>query len=162
MSVVTAAYLALIGLFRLPQLQSKQSTMADWLLVVVPILFALLVLGWGSGMSLHYPVVVTMVFFTVFMLSLFGEKTVIQIMAERWEKEPLDHIQIQYMRNLTKVWCVFFVINGAIAMHFAWRQQLEAWTIYTGAVSYLLVAMLFVGEKLVRSYIQKFMRSRVK
>jgi len=55
-----------------------------------------------------------------------------------------------YMRKVTQVWCGFFVINGAIAFGTALWASEAVWSLYTGVISYALMALLFGAEYLVR------------
>ena len=53
-------------------------------------------------------------------------------------------------RNVTWAWCGFFILNGAIASWTALYASLATWTLYNGAISYGLIAVMFTGEWLVR------------
>ena len=58
--------------------------------------------------------------------------------------------KVRYCRSVTGVWCLFFLLNGLTALWLAAAGPLRAWALYTGLVSYLLMAALFAGEYAVR------------
>jgi uncharacterized membrane protein len=57
---------------------------------------------------------------------------------------------VAYTRRVTIAWCVFFTINGLIALWTAVAGSWAAWTLYNGFISYVLMGLLFVGEYAVR------------
>lgn len=74
-------------------------------------------------------------------------------MIERFARAlegALDERGMVYTRRVTQVWCVFFAINGAIALYTSMAASLAIWTLYNGLIAYLLMALLFAGEFLVR------------
>ncbi|MEQ8285289.1 hypothetical protein [Thalassospira sp.] len=111
----------------------------------------LMLAGYASDMLAlrFYPVIVSATLALVFTLSLFSAMPLIERFA-RIQTPDLDDYGVAYTRTLTKVWIVFFVINGLIAFWTALYASIEAWTLYNGLISYVLVAVLFVGEWPVR------------
>jgi uncharacterized membrane protein len=74
-------------------------------------------------------------------------------MIERFARlsEPeLSPAGVRYTRHVTQVWCAFFVVNGAIAAYTAAFASREAWALYNGLIAYVLMGVLFGGERLVR------------
>jgi uncharacterized membrane protein len=66
-------------------------------------------------------------------------------------REPdLPAAAIGYTRRVTQVWCVFFVINGSIALATALWASEAVWSLYTSVIAYILMGTLFGGEYLVR------------
>lgn len=61
---------------------------------------------------------------------------------------PTD--ETAYCRSVTVVWCVFFVFNGGITAALGLWAPLAWWTLYTGAISYVLVGLLVAAEYVVR------------
>ena len=59
-----------------------------------------------------------------------------------------------YLRTLTKVWILFFVVNGLTA---AWTvtQSLQVWAVYNGLIAYGLMGVLIGGEWLFRIHYKK-------
>jgi uncharacterized membrane protein len=96
-----------------------------------------------------YPVAVSAVLFAYFFRSLFAPQTVVERMA-RLRNPELGPEGVSYTRKVTKIWCVFFVLNGALALGLALWGSDRAWALYTGLIAYILMGMLFAGEWLVR------------
>ncbi len=67
----------------------------------------------------------------------------------------------KYCRKVTILWCVFFVINGTIAFMTALFFPEKIWAIYNGFISYILIGVLFAGEFIVRTIIQKGMEKEI-
>ena len=100
-----------------------------------------------------YPVAVNAAWFIFFAASLSGE-SVIEKLARLKEPE-LSPAGRRYCRNVTLVWCVFFVINGLIAFDSAVNRTEAWWSLYNGLIAYVLIGCLFAGEWLVRLRIRK-------
>lgn len=97
---------------------------------------------------LFYPVLVNAAFLIVFGLSLRDRQTLIERIA-RLREPDLPPAAVAYTRKVTIVWCLFFVLNGLIAL-WTTQQPRMVWTVYNGAISYLLTGLMFAGEYLVR------------
>ncbi len=97
---------------------------------------------------LFYPVLVNGAFLAVFGSSLSASQTVIERIARLSEPE-LPTAAIAYTRKVTIAWCIFFSINGLIAL-WTTQQDRMVWTLYNGAISYLLTGLMFAGEWLIR------------
>jgi uncharacterized membrane protein len=66
-------------------------------------------------------------------------------------REPeLPAPAIYYTRRVTQVWCLFFALNGVIALITTLWASAAVWTIYNGLVAYLLMGLLFAVEYSVR------------
>lgn len=85
-----------------------------------------------------------------FALSLPGESTVERL--ARLQAPDLSPEEVRYCGQVTRVWCAFFALNGGISLWLGLRGSPAAWAIYTGLVSYLLVAALFAAELCVRHW----------
>lgn len=105
------------------------------------------------GWLTYYPVIVNVCMLAVFASSLWQPQTIIERLARLQEPE-LPQSGIDYTRKVTKVWCLFFVINGSIAFYTCF-QPLEVWTLYNGLLSYLFAGVLFAGEWVVRQRIRQ-------
>ena len=113
-----------------------------------------LVLVSDSSLYLRfYPVCINGLMLVLFSMSLLRPPTVIERFA-RMQDPDLPEAAIRYTRNVTILWCMFFVINGSIALYTALWASLEIWTIYNGSIAYVLMGILFLGEYLVRRRIQ--------
>lgn len=146
----TAFYLSLVGVLRFFVKSAKSFEAIDWIVAITPIGIGVVVLLNGSQAGLYYPIVVNAGFFTVFYSSLSGPKNLIQRIAEKAEGKALDSTGITYTANVTRVWCCFFVFNIFVSLLFAWTDSLDLWTLYNGIISYFLIAVLFLGERLIR------------
>jgi uncharacterized membrane protein len=98
-----------------------------------------------------YPVCINALMFGLFFASLLRPPSMIERFA-RLAEPDLPERGVRYTRQVTKVWCGFFVVNGSIALYSALIGSLEFWTLYNGAVAYLLMAALFGGEYLFRTW----------
>lgn len=96
-----------------------------------------------------YPVVVNLAFFLVFAASVFHPPTVIERIA-RVTEPMLPMAAVRYTRNVTLVWCAFFVLNGAVALATVLWASDAVWTLYNGFLSYVAMALLLGVEWLVR------------
>jgi uncharacterized membrane protein len=98
-----------------------------------------------------YPVAVNAGMLSLFGLSLFRPPSMIERFARLKEPElPVEGIQ--YTRKLTQIWCLFFVANGGIATWTALGPSQKLWSFYNGFLSYVLMGLLFVGERGLRHF----------
>jgi uncharacterized membrane protein len=102
---------------------------------------------------LYYPVLVNVLLLAVFASSLRGgEPLLLRVVRARGIK--MSEHGPGYLTVLTGVWAGFFAVNGLVAL-WTTTASLEVWTIYNGLVSYVLVALLLVGEWLYRQRYKK-------
>ena len=102
----------------------------------------------GGFLAYLYPVLVSLAFLVFFAFSLKNEAVITKIAKL---KEPnLNEKGVAYTRNLTKIWCAFFVFNAALSLALALMEDKFYWSVYSGAVSYVLMGALFFGEILFR------------
>ena len=87
----------------------------------------------------------------LFFNSLYQKETIIEKFA-RLKEPDLPPNAVSYIRNLTKIWCVFFFFNGAIALFTAFESSEKIWALYNGFIAYLLIGALMGGEWLYRRY----------
>ncbi|MGI9323153.1 MAG: hypothetical protein ACR2PJ_06195 [Pseudomonadales bacterium] len=95
-----------------------------------------------------YPAFVNAIFLAVFLYSLHFPPTVVERMA-RIAEPDLDAAGVHYTRRVTQIWCVFFAINGLIALATVTMTN-EIWLLYNGFIAYLAMGALFAGEFIVR------------
>ena len=100
-----------------------------------------------------YPVVVSLLMLGFFSISLWQKETLIERLA-RLQDPNLPDSAVSYTRKVTKMWCLFFVINASIAFATIFLP-LEYWTLYNGFISYILAGTLLGGEFLVRAYLKR-------
>jgi len=98
---------------------------------------------------LFYPAFANAVMLLIFAGSLFYPPSIVERIA-RMQQPDLPHKGIIYTRKVTQVWCVFFFINGCIALITALWSNFEVWSLYNGLITYLLMGLLLSGEYLYR------------
>jgi uncharacterized membrane protein len=103
---------------------------------------------------LYYPVLVNASLLAAFAWSLSHPPTAIERIA-RLTEGPLSPAAIVYTRKVTVAWAVFFACNGAIAFATARWTSIETWTLYNGALAYVLIGVMFGAEWLVRRHVRK-------
>lgn len=103
---------------------------------------------------LLYPVAINIALFSVFSFSLFKKPSVIESFA-RISEPNLDEHGVKYTEKVTFIWCVFFVLNGAISLYTALYASPEVWMIYNGLIAYIAMGTLFILEWLVRQVVKK-------
>ncbi|MDH1303747.1 hypothetical protein [Achromobacter sp. GD03932] len=96
-----------------------------------------------------YPVLVNGMMLAIFGASLRRGRPVIEQLA-RLRHPDLPPEGVRYTRNVTRVWCAFFALNGSVAAALAAWGPWSWWTAYNGAVSYVLMGLLLAGEWLLR------------
>jgi uncharacterized membrane protein len=101
-----------------------------------------------------YPVMMNILMLGIFVASLYRPPTIIEIFARLHYGADLPPHIIAYTRNVTKIWCGFFVLNASIATYTVF-SELEIWTAYNGFISYVLAGGLFASEFLYRHFIVK-------
>ncbi|MHC9511855.1 COG4648 family protein [Kangiella sp. M94] len=106
-----------------------------------------------SGLKL-YPAIITASFLAVFAYSLYSPPSVIERIARTQEPE-LPAEAIPYTKNVTKIWCAFFIVNIFISLYTTFFTTIEVWTLYNGLISYLLMGLLFFGELIYRKLIHQ-------
>lgn len=117
----------------------------------------LAVLAWAGDAALPlklYPVAMNAALLGAFALSLWRPPTVIETIARR--REPnLPAAGVAYTRRVTQAWCVFFLVNGSIALATALAASDEVWMLYNGLLAYGLIGAMFAGEWLVRRHVRQ-------
>jgi len=101
-----------------------------------------------------YPVGVSAVMLAAFGITLLRPPSMVERIA-RASGAALDDAGVRYTRVVTIVWCVYFVVNGAVALATALAGSREAWALYNGLLSYLIAGALLGGERLVREIIRR-------
>lgn len=142
-----AGLLVLAALIRL--LTTGGGKAARWWLAGALLLAVVTI--WGNAwMPLKlYPALVNGVMLGIFAYSLAVPPSVIERIA-RLQEPDLPVQAVHYTRRVTQVWCVFFIINGSIALATALWASPAAWAMYNGVIAYVLMGLLFGGEYLVR------------
>jgi uncharacterized membrane protein len=122
---------------------------ARWLPGVLAATIGVAALVFRNGLSLqYYSVLISLFFLAVFAGSLTQEQSIVERLARRMEPD-FPESAVRYTRRVTQAWCVFFVANTVITL-LCIRVGEEAWALYNGLVSYLLMGCMFAGEWLIR------------
>jgi len=101
-----------------------------------------------------YPVLVNAAFLAAFGWSLTTPRSMVERLARLTEPD-LPPSGVAYTRTVTKVWCGFFIVNGAIALATALWASEATWSLYNGVIAYVLMGILFGGEYLVRLRVKR-------
>jgi uncharacterized membrane protein len=100
---------------------------------------------------LAMPVLINAGLFAAFYGSLHGDMSLCERFARMQVKDLSPREQV-YCRSITKLWAVFFVLNGGTAATLAALGKLDLWTLYTGLVAYVLIGLIAGTEYTVRKY----------
>lgn len=101
-----------------------------------------------------YPVAMNIGALFIFAMTLIKPPSFIERIARMMEPD-LPESGVRWTRQVTQVWCLFFIINGSIAFYTAQFASLAVWTLYNGLISYLLMGCLLLGEYLLRGIVRK-------
>lgn len=119
-----------------------------WLAAVAAAGFSLLD---NSALGLKfYPVLMSAVMLILFSLSLYRGPSAIERLA-RLQDPNLPDAAVTYCAKVTRIWCLFFVLNGAIACTTVFASD-ALWALYNGLVSYLAMGALLGAEFLYRHF----------
>ncbi len=145
---VSAALLALpLALLWLARaLTTRAAQPGDRLLPAAALVFCLILAVSNSQDWLRwYPVLVNGMMLAVFGMSLRRGQPVVERLA-RLRHPDLPPEGVRYTRNVTRAWCLFFVLNGAVAAALAAWAPWRWWVAYNGCASYVLMALMIAGE----------------
>lgn len=145
-----AAALVLLALAR-----AWSSRQGFWLLVAAGAAVLALASWWqGNAQAVKlYPVLVNAVLLVVFGWSLRSPPSVVERLA-RLQQPDLPVAAVAYTARVTALWCVFFVLNGAVAAYTALYSSDATWALYNGLLAYVTMGVLMAGEWLVRQRVQ--------
>lgn len=102
----------------------------------------------------YYPVAVNAVFLGIFVFSLIKPPTAITCIAMLTEKK-LTPALVNYTFKVTCIWCLFFAVNGMIALFTAIYGDQDLWLLWNGLISYLIAGAIMGGEFLIRMHIKE-------
>ncbi|MCQ9123688.1 hypothetical protein BKG91_01240 [Rodentibacter caecimuris] len=105
-------------------------------------------------MMYGYPIMINGLMLVIFGTSLWQKQTIIERFA-RMQTPNLSEKGVRYTRNVTLIWCGFFIFNIAISSITIYSNLLDYWALYNGFISYLLMGILMAGEWIVRQYMKK-------
>lgn len=64
----------------------------------------------------------------------------------------LSEVKQRHCRRWTQRWCLFFALNGTIAGVLALTSSTFAWSLYSGLIAYVLMALMFGAERIERAW----------
>lgn len=106
-----------------------------------------------------YPLIVNMLLFIPFALSLRNKQNMILSFATMVDRSISWNSHYgtveRYCRKVTIVWCLFFALNMIVSAFTIFYSSSFVWALYNGLISYILMGCLFVGEFFVRFFVQK-------
>ncbi len=102
----------------------------------------------------YYPVAMSLGFSGFFAISLRSEVTLVERFARVFVQDIEDH-QRQYMRGLTCWWSGLLFVNAGVAAYTACCLSLSLWTLYNGAIAYLVFGLFTLGELVNRHFYKK-------
>lgn len=112
-----------------------------------------------------YPVLVNAALLVFFGTTLFrGPSLVFRLATFADKRIPIfaDRLYVErYCFRVTVAWCVFFVVNGAVALSTVLFFDEKIWSLYNGFVSYILMGILFAAEFGVRKMKQNRLKSYI-
>lgn len=121
-----------------------------WSMVRLPIAILLLVVGGivtdDRRFVLALPVLINTVLLLEFVVTLRGGEVPMVERFARMQEPELDATKQRHCRHWTIAWCVFFLGNAVTATVLAIAAPLWWWTVYTGAISYALMGLMFAVE----------------
>ena len=100
---------------------------------------------------LYWPTLISLVFLFSFGRTLWFPPPFVERLA-RLQNPNLSHAEVVYCRHVTQVWCLFFILNGSVALGLALKGSLKTWTLYAGVLSYIFIGLLFSLEYLYRQW----------
>jgi uncharacterized membrane protein len=151
---VDMAALALAGwviLRALPTLVVAERAQRAAALRLPAIALGFALLGWifhRGWLLLILPSAIQATFGVTFLRSLSGTPLVEHF--ARMIKPTLSPAEIAHCRAFTRVWGLYLLVLAAVGLAFTRFGSLAAWTVYTGVVSYALIALLYAIEFLSR------------
>lgn len=125
-----------------------QKSISVWMVLML-IGMGVIAFADNSTMLLSYPVLMNAGFLCLFLFTLIFPPTIVEKIA-RLQDPDLPEAGVRYTRQVTKVWCGFFLINGLIAAWTVWYGNRQIWGLYNGLISYLLTAFLMLLEYCIR------------
>ena len=112
---------------------------------------AVLAMGLDDPLLLLFvPTLVSLGLLLAFARTLWSGPPLVETLA-RLSVGELSPAEVRHCRRVTIVWCVFLGMNAGLAAWLALAGSLAAWTLWTGALSYVAIGLLFAVELVVRS-----------
>lgn len=107
-----------------------------------------------NALMYWYPVIINGVMLVLFGSSLWAKQTFVERLARITEPD-LPEAGVRYTRKVTRLWCGVFVFNIVITSALIFFGQLEWWAIYSGVISYVILALVMTAEWIVRQFVMR-------
>lgn len=117
-----------------------------------------------------YPVAINLIFLVFFASTLLRGPNMIfrfATLADKSVKGSFHEKKVEnYCRKVTVIWCIFFILNGTVAILTVFADKIfgithefadKVWSLYNGGISYILMGILFAAEFIVRKFVDKKM-----
>ena len=110
---------------------------------------ALITFNQNPRVTRLYPVLINGFLLAYFGSTLLWPPTIVERFA-RLRHRIFPQRAVDYTRVVTVVWCLFFFINGTIALATSLWASTAVWSLYNGVISYVLIGVLFAAELVFR------------
>lgn len=104
-----------------------------------------------------YPICITLVFLGLFGGSLLKKDPIVVHFAVMLQPEINDHPGkndiIKYCKGVTWFWCLWFVFSLFVNIWLIIWGSTDQWAIYNGLICYICQGLIFVGEFVVRYFV---------
>lgn len=131
-----------------------QRNAMGWVMWAAALLIVVATAIQQNGQALrYYPVAMNLAMLILFAGSLRFPPSIVERLARLTEPE-LPEAAVAYTRTVTQVWCLFFVLNGSLALVTAVWASDALWALYNGLIAYLLMGVLGAAEWCVRQRVR--------
>lgn len=133
----------------------QKSPINHWLWL--PLILILVLWTWLGDTDIglkFYPVMVNVSLFVLFCWSLIYPPSMIERFAKIQDPD-LPERGVKYTRRVTQFWAVFFVFNASASFVTSVWMSDEAWALYNGFISYVLMGLIFAIEWLIRQRVMQ-------
>ncbi|MGI9323825.1 MAG: hypothetical protein ACR2PZ_01305 [Pseudomonadales bacterium] len=124
------------------------------LLLVISVFCLLAVAGPELTVLKTYPLLINLAGAGYGLYTLTHPPSAIERLA-RATGMTVDAAGARYTRGVTKLWVLFFLLNGLVSAYTALWCSTAVWSLYNGLISYCLVALLFAAEYCYRGYYRR-------
>jgi uncharacterized membrane protein len=146
---VPALILLTAGILYKGLLHKNKSAWLTLLAVIVITLAVSRINQWQYAFYLP-PIVIPALIAGIFIRSLLpGNEPLVTSIGEK-ARGPLSTAMRQYTRRVTLVWAIMLVVMTALGIALPVLSSEKIWSLYTNFLSYISIALLFVGEYLYR------------
>jgi len=113
----------------------------------------------NQELVLFYPVIVAFGISAAFIKSLTHEKTIVELIALKMEPDMPEEA-LNYCRKVHIVWAIVITLNAFASLITALYGDVKLWAWYNGFLSYMIMALVFLVEYLIRQRVRKRIKSK--